>query len=164
MASLEFNGCVSVTGDSPRLFGIVRAPLFGTSRLRGPRAPSANPSPTVDAAQLEDTLLNAQGSSLWEDTAKEFRERWSRPRATDATPHSRLSAGEGWLAVGHAAAAYDPIASQGLANSLSSAWLDAHALRDSFRGDAMALDICAAAVHLTWCRTQVAHDLIYRPA
>lgn len=114
--------------------------------------------------RAEGSLMDALGSSPWADVAKEASGSWSRPRTTDATPHSRLAAGEGWLAVGDAAAAFDPISSQGLTNSLSSAWFATHALRDHLQGDTRALDTYAAAVHLTWRRTLMAQDLVYRRA
>ncbi|MCK1339748.1 FAD-dependent monooxygenase [Bradyrhizobium sp. 38] len=48
--------------------------------------------------------------------------RSGRVRSVDASPSMlRQPVGEGWLAIGDAAASFDPIASQGLANALASA-------------------------------------------
>jgi flavin-dependent dehydrogenase len=49
------------------------------------------------------------------------------------------AAGPGWLAVGDAALACDPLSSQGLFNALYSALMAANALRRALAGDADAL-------------------------
>jgi flavin-dependent dehydrogenase len=53
-------------------------------------------------------------------------------------------AGEGWLAVGDAAAAFDPIASQGLSNALASANAGAHAAYACLGGKRHAVEAYAA--------------------
>jgi flavin-dependent dehydrogenase len=53
-------------------------------------------------------------------------------------------AGDGWLAVGDAAAAFDPIASQGLSNALASGNAAAHAAHDWLRGKFAAIETYAA--------------------
>jgi flavin-dependent dehydrogenase len=75
------------------------------------------------------------------------------PPRTDVMHKSVLSAesssldrcaGEGWLAVGDAAATFDPIASQGLSNALASANAGAHAASDYLRGKHDAVEAYAA--------------------
>jgi flavin-dependent dehydrogenase len=52
-------------------------------------------------------------------------------------------AGEGWLAVGDSAAAFDPIASQGLSNALASANAAARAACEFIKGNRNALQVYA---------------------
>jgi flavin-dependent dehydrogenase len=54
------------------------------------------------------------------------------------------SAGEGWLAVGDAAAAFDPLSSQGLSNAIASAEAAAHAAHRWIGGDSEALNAYSA--------------------
>jgi flavin-dependent dehydrogenase len=51
-----------------------------------------------------------------------------------------LAAGSNWLAVGDAAAAYDPLSSQGICNALTSAQRAAHVIGKYLSGDAAALN------------------------
>ena len=60
------------------------------------------------------------------------------------------SAGEAWLAVGDAAAAFDPISSQGLSNAIASAYAGANAVHNWIRGDGGALKAYAASVTATY--------------
>jgi len=101
----------------------------------------------------QDMLGDALGTSHWANATRECRSTWSQPRVMDATPRAHVAAGDHWLAIGDAAAAYDPISSQGLTNSLSTAWFAARALQDYDDGNPSALDVYAAAVYLTWERT-----------
>ncbi len=59
-------------------------------------------------------------------------------------------AGEGWLAIGDAAAAFDPISSQGLSNAIASAEAAAHAARSWMEGSRDALDVYAARMTATY--------------
>lgn len=102
-----------------------------------------------------ETLLAALGSSRWSHEVRTCAAELEKPRAFDATARSRHAAGPGWLAVGDAAACFDPIASQGLMHALSSAWFGSCAVVDALGGRVGALPAYAAAVHLTWQRTQV---------
>lgn len=60
------------------------------------------------------------------------------------------SAGEGWLAVGDAATAFDPISSQGLSNAIASAHAAAQAAHDWIHGDRNALDAYSAKITATY--------------
>ncbi|UGY30464.1 FAD-dependent monooxygenase (plasmid) [Bradyrhizobium septentrionale] len=77
--------------------------------------------------------------------------RSGRVRSVDASP-SFLDhpAGEGWLAIGDAAASFDPIASQGLANALSSAVGGAEAIGRHLMGDRLAVATFVARATETW--------------
>jgi flavin-dependent dehydrogenase len=59
-------------------------------------------------------------------------------------------AGEGWLAVGDAAASFDPLTSQGMPNALASAIAGADAIDRWFAGDRSALGRYAATVVAGW--------------
>ncbi len=60
------------------------------------------------------------------------------------------AAGEGWLAIGDAAAAFDPISSQGLSNAIASAQAAAQAVRSWIDGNRDALDAYAARMTATY--------------
>ena len=72
---------------------------------------------------------------------------------------------EGWLATGDAAVAFDPIASQGLFNALSSGFFAGNAAADTVAGDQDAVHIYAALVDRTALRThqQSPHQYAARP-
>lgn len=73
-------------------------------------------------------------------------------------------AGPGWLAAGDAAAAFDPIASQGLFNALSGGFFAGNAAADALTGKREALDIYAELVSRTAERTHRAMPLHYATA
>ncbi|MET4279311.1 MULTISPECIES: FAD-dependent monooxygenase [unclassified Bradyrhizobium] len=84
--------------------------------------------------------------------------RWTRElvrsghvQSVDASP-SFLDhpTGEGWLAIGDAAASFDPIASQGLANALASAVDGAEAIGRQLLGDCVAMEAFAVRTAETW--------------
>jgi flavin-dependent dehydrogenase len=62
-------------------------------------------------------------------------------------------AGEGWMAVGDAATAFDPVSGQGLANCLVSGFIGAHAASDHLAGRNSALTVYSSAMKLTHERT-----------
>ena len=72
---------------------------------------------------------------------------------------------KGWLATGDAAVAFDPIASQGLFNALSSGFFAGNAAADSAAGDQDAAHIYGALVDRTALRThqQSPHQYAARP-
>jgi flavin-dependent dehydrogenase len=67
----------------------------------------------------------------------------------------RPTADTGWLATGDAAAAFDPIASQGLFNALSSGFFVGNAAADTTNGDPDAPKIYAAMIERTAARTHI---------
>lgn len=71
------------------------------------------------------------------------------------------AAGEGWIAVGDAAASFDPLASQGLANALASGMAGARAAHRALCGDAVAPIAYAAAVRATWQHSHARLGPIY---
>ncbi|MGX0905161.1 flavin-dependent dehydrogenase [Roseovarius sp. MBR-79] len=73
-------------------------------------------------------------------------------------------AGPGWLAAGDAAAAFDPIASQGLFSALSGGFFAGNAAADTLTGKREALDIYAELVSRTAERTHRAMPLHYATA
>jgi flavin-dependent dehydrogenase len=75
------------------------------------------------------------------------------PRVVSANT-SRLTAvaGDAWLAVGDAAASFDPLSSQGIETALSSARLAAQAALRRLEGDADALPAYPSHVRETWRR------------
>ncbi|MEM9395793.1 MAG: tryptophan 7-halogenase [Pseudomonadota bacterium] len=82
------------------------------------------------------------------DDRKEGQQMWDARNA-------RLSpcAGPGWLATGDAAAAFDPVASQGLFNALSGGFFAGHAAADAIMGERDALDVYAELTVRTAKRT-----------
>jgi flavin-dependent dehydrogenase len=84
---------------------------------------------------------------------------------TDASA-SILSAmaGDGWMAVGDAASSFDPIASQGLFNALSSAVVAAGALKFSGRPDAGTARLYSDAVTTTFLWSEAGRSNIYGTA
>ncbi|HYG62599.1 MAG TPA: tryptophan 7-halogenase [Thermoanaerobaculia bacterium] len=100
-----------------------------------------------DGDLLERPLLNARESSSawWERLAQTAatRERveahgyhLNSPLRPLPAESSRLDviAGEGWLALGDAAAAYDPLSSHGIASAMGSGFYGGHALADLLEG------------------------------
>lgn len=86
---------------------------------------------------------------------------WSRPRATDAGG-SRLETftGDGWLAVGDAALAFDPISSQGLFNALYTGLRGAQAINAALAGDPRPLAAYAPTLENVWSAyTRRIHEL-----
>lgn len=73
-------------------------------------------------------------------------------------------AGPGWVAAGDAAAAFDPIASQGLFNALSGGFFAGNAAADTLKGKREALHIYAELVSRTAERTHWAMPLHYATA
>jgi len=106
-------------------------------------------------------LFEALGNSSWAQETRRCFSTWSVSKPVDATPRLRAAAGNSWLAVGDAAASFDPISSQGIANALSSAWFASQALLDHHQGDTNALPVYHAAVDLTWKRTLRLQDQVY---
>ncbi|SCB51633.1 Dehydrogenase (flavoprotein) [Bradyrhizobium shewense] len=71
------------------------------------------------------------------------------------------AAGEGWIAVGDAAMAFDPIASQGLFNALSSALVATGALLSADRLSPTAARLYSDAVTATFVRSEAGRFSIY---
>lgn len=69
--------------------------------------------------------------------------------------------GPGWLATGDAAAAFDPITSQGLFNALSGGFFAGHAAADAVSGDEAAPLVYAALAQRTADRTHAMTHLQY---
>lgn len=89
------------------------------------------------------------------------------PRAeTWDARNGRLSpcAGPGWLATGDAAAAFDPVASQGLFNALSGGFFAGNAAADALLGKPDALSVYADLVARTAVRTHQATPHHYATA
>jgi flavin-dependent dehydrogenase len=71
------------------------------------------------------------------------------------------AAGEGWIAIGDAAIAFDPIASQGLFNALSSALVAAGAVLSTGRLSAAAARLYSDAVTATFLHTEAGRADVY---
>lgn len=73
--------------------------------------------------------------------------RWGLPRACDASG-GQLQAwsGEGWLAVGDAALAFDPLSSQGMFNALYTGMRGAQAVSDALKGRPDAVESYSATL------------------
>lgn len=95
--------------------------LLGRPAILGPEGFRAR----LDESKLISRKLSASGDDLA-----------SAPRATDSRS-SRLDhfAGEGWLAVGDAAMAFDPLSSQGILNALYTGMRGGQALSRRSSGD-----------------------------
>lgn len=84
------------------------------------------------------------------------------PRMFDASSVRLHKAfGPGWLAIGDAAASYDPISSQGFVHALASAPAAAYALRESLNGNDSALGAFSIANTATWQRTECLKPAVY---
>jgi flavin-dependent dehydrogenase len=70
-------------------------------------------------------------------------------------------AGDDWIAIGDAAASFDPITSQGMPNALGSAVAGAHAVHDHLASATGALAAYGAAVARTWTHTASGMKSIY---
>ncbi|HEX8640951.1 MAG TPA: lycopene cyclase family protein [Allosphingosinicella sp.] len=83
-------------------------------------------------------------------------------RAVEASS-ARLdrAAGRRWLAVGDAAASFDPLTSQGLANAFSTAMVAAGMVLDGFQADCGAADLYSEAVALTHHRSEAVRVAMY---
>lgn len=88
--------------------------------------------------------------------------RSSRPGLMDSRS-ARLDrmSGEGWIAAGDAAAAFDPVASQGLFNALSGGFFAGHAAADRLAGDRDAPLVYEALAGRTAERTHAMTHLQY---
>lgn len=75
------------------------------------------------------------------------------------------SAAPGWIATGDAAAAFDPVASQGLFNALSGGFFAGNAAADALDDDEMAVDIYRTLADRTASRThrQIPHQYAAHP-
>lgn len=71
------------------------------------------------------------------------------------------AAGEGWIAVGDAACAFDPIAGQGLAQALGSARAGAEVVRRFLEGTPGALEEYARQVQATWLHSETIRHSVY---
>jgi flavin-dependent dehydrogenase len=69
--------------------------------------------------------------------------------------------GERWLAVGDAAAAFDPLTSQGLPQALASGLAAAHAVRRALAGDHSAAALYHSALVRTWLRSLRGSEAVY---
>ena len=88
-----------------------------------------------------------------------------RGTSFDATPRvSEPAAGEGWVAIGDAAAAFDPVNSQGLEHALTSATVAAGAIIAIGRFTGESGRIYDAANHLTAIVADHGRMAVYRPA
>src|SRR5207244_9602005 len=72
------------------------------------------------------------------------------------------AAGEGWIAVGDAASAFDPIASQGLFNALSSALVAAGALMSADQLSLAAARLYSDAVTATFLASEADRVDVYK--
>ncbi|BAP43076.1 putative uncharacterized protein [Pseudomonas sp. StFLB209] len=73
---------------------------------------------------------------------------WSLPRACDASGGQlRQWSGDGWLAVGDAALAFDPLSSQGLFNALYTALRGAEAVDKALQGQLQAAESYVSVLH-----------------
>jgi flavin-dependent dehydrogenase len=108
-------------------------------------------------------MWSAKGTSMPPPARKPARQSPLLRRVVDASSAclDRIS-GPGWLAVGDAASAFDPITSQGMSQALASALAGAHAIRDAADGSREALAGYADAVRATWIRTEAGRRHVYR--
>jgi flavin-dependent dehydrogenase len=140
------------------------------------------------AELVEDTVMDADaGAPAWLDVRKHDATGWSyriagvdgkaqvwriRPAGTGSTPGAITRAdasatiltdmtGEGWMAIGDAASAFDPIASQGLFNAVSSALVAAGALLSGDRLSAGTARAYADAVAAAFMFSEAARSKVY---
>ena len=124
----------------------------------------------TDADLLRESRLGEE--EAWR--AEAARARHTAPRLAGAVPlgpprvlpaASELlaePAGEGWLAVGDAAASFDPLSSRGILSALASGIGAADAAREALAGDREALPRYAAGVQLDFARYLEMRDRTYR--
>jgi flavin-dependent dehydrogenase len=76
--------------------------------------------------------------------------------------HLTPCAGPGWLAVGDAAAAFDPLSSQGILRALRMGKIAAFTIYDTLRGNSAALDKYRAYVASEYAHYRASHAEFYR--
>jgi flavin-dependent dehydrogenase len=86
----------------------------------------------------------------------------SKPKAISAQTHLLdVMTGEGWLAVGDAASAYDPISSMGIFKSLAMSQYAAYAVIDYIKGNKTGLDKYQKIVHADFNAYQIKRKEYY---
>jgi 2-polyprenyl-6-methoxyphenol hydroxylase-like FAD-dependent oxidoreductase len=76
--------------------------------------------------------------------------------------HLSPCAGEDWIAVGDAAAAFDPLSSQGILRALRMGRIAAYTIRDALRGAAGALDKYRLYIEAEYAHYRASHLRFYR--
>lgn len=119
-------------------------------------------SDLIDQSSLRRTddwqaLLKSAEHTSQRLTAGDYRP-LNRPRILSAH-NARLSevVGNGWLAAGDAAAAYDPLASYGISSALGNGFYAAFAIFQFLAGDRDALQIFAQMIDRTYAQYLVMH-------
>lgn len=69
--------------------------------------------------------------------------------------------GPGWIAIGDAAAGFDPLTSQGIANALASGLVGARAVHAAVGGDEDELHTYESAMRATWSRSRSGAQSVY---
>ncbi len=85
----------------------------------------------------------------------------SRLRADASSALLSHAAGDGWIAVGDAAASFDPVTSQGLANALSTALVAAGAILSPEGFDEAARRIYSDAIATTFHHSEAGRASVY---
>ncbi len=85
----------------------------------------------------------------------------TKPRCCAANSVAGTAAGEGWMAAGDAATAFDPLSSQGLFNALATGREAGMATRDALAGNASAAPRYAARVGQVWSAYRRHHAFFY---
>lgn len=117
--------------------------------LADPCLQSGRPSALRDylgSVVLRTEASHGQGSAVVQDAS---------------STRLQCCASDGWLAVGDAAVAFDPICGQGLAQALGSALAAAHALRERVNGSAIAFAAYDHAVQATYRHSRAQLRLRY---
>jgi flavin-dependent dehydrogenase len=124
----------------------------------------------TDSDLLDHKILKTSG---WFALLREAEHTSNRVREGDyspvAEPHvlaahgARLDkvAGERWLAVGDAAAAYDPLSSYGISSALGAGFYAASAIVDSFAGDREALPAYRRIIEQAYAQYLILHQEYY---
>ncbi len=87
--------------------------------------------------------------------------RRARSRADASSALLSRAAGDGWIAIGDAAASFDPVTSQGLANALSTALVAAGAILSPRGLDDSAARVYSGAVAATWRHSEAGRAKVY---
>ena len=77
---------------------------------------------------------------------------WRMQATTAGTAYLERPYGDGWLAVGDAAQAFDSLASQGIGNAMSGGYYAAHAIADHLQGRTLALPAYDAVMQQGYAR------------
>ncbi|MFA6115194.1 MAG: lycopene cyclase family protein [Sphingomonas sp.] len=146
-------GARSLRGDRRIASRVERADMFAEPRMRV----------VWEGGGWTTTMAGPAGCETWRVGPPTPGQR--PPNARDASPRLlQPAAGDGWVAIGDAAAAFDPVNSQGLEHAVNSALIAAGAIIAGGMGNPEFNEIYDAANRLTALNADRARAMVYASA